>query len=485
MYEIFFAGISLLLAVLQGCILAYLMGSFMKPAAGGRRGSRYYIVFVWTLQKMLTQAGAVKAPDSVRPLLRQLVLFMLLFLSVMLLYQGRRGFQFYLSVTFMALHEISFFLAYMIIVLGSHIYDLYLWYLLAGKLPASSEDSFLVLLTATELVLQMLQCGVFLFLLFRMVRAFVRRYREKEYEVSGTELLFLILPGLSGFLICTLLRLLVVTVKDGETVILYDSYPPLILMVPGILLVSLFSVLGSVRLLQDMIALNREKSGRLVMEQQVRSMEAHMQEMNRTYAEIRSIRHDIHNQLAVVHEMLWQGGGTEETIQELAGYLGTLDRMTALSRPGFQTGNMMADALLHMKYHEASEQIPGILIEAEDLVFPTKSCVENYDIIVILCNALDNAIEACGKLGGEEEKKIRIFSFQRGNMFFINMENSFNGRLLRKKGYEFPATDKEDGKMHGIGFLNMQASARKYHGGVDWRTEGRTFYLAVMLHIIS
>ena len=35
--------------------------------------------------------------------------------------------------------------------------------------------------------------------------------------------------------------------------------------------------------------------------------------------------------------------------------------------------------------------------------------------------------------------------------------------------------------MHGIGFLNMQASAEKYCGGVDWRIEGKTFVLSIML----
>ena len=110
--------------------------------------------------------------------------------------------------------------------------------------------------------------------------------------------------------------------------------------------------------------------------------------------------------------------------------------------------------------------------------------IQSYDIGVIIGNALDNAIEACRKLKAEQQEAetfIRISSFTRGKMFFIEVENSFNGKVRRKKQSEFPVTEKSDNRAHGMGLANIKHTAEKYHGGVDWTAEGKVFMLSVMM----
>mgnify|MGYP000151252383 FL=1 len=99
-------------------------------------------------------------------------------------------------------------------------------------------------------------------------------------------------------------------------------------------------------------------------------------------------------------------------------------------------------------------------------------------------NALDNAIEACRKLKGKEsdaETFIRLSSFRKGKMIFIEITNSFDGNVIRKRQSEFPATDKADKEAHGIGLANIKSVAEKYHGGVDWSVDGKVFILSVMM----
>ena len=74
-----------------------------------------------------------------------------------------------------------------------------------------------------------------------------------------------------------------------------------------------------------------------------------------------------------------------------------------------------------------------------------------------------------------------LSSFSRGKMFFIEVENSFDGKIIRKKNSEFPITDKKDKKSHGIGLSNIKNTALKYNGGLDWSVENRKFTLTVML----
>lgn len=227
-----------------------------------------------------------------------------------------------------------------------------------------------------------------------------------------------------------------------------------------------------------MIVLNREKNSRIILEKQIGSMQEHMEEMEHIYSGIRSMKHDMKNTLAVIMEL----AGKDET--ELQTYLSEINKGFEQLEFRFRTGNTVADVLLNMKYHEAVRTIPDIEIDAERLLFSENMHIQSYDIGVIIGNALDNAIEACRKLKAEQQEAetfIRISSFTRGKMFFIEVENSFNGKVRRKKQSEFPVTEKSDNRAHGMGLANIKHTAEKYHGGVDWTAEGKVFMLSVMM----
>ena len=150
----------------------------------------------------------------------------------------------------------------------------------------------------------------------------------------------------------------------------------------------------------------------------------------------------------------------------------------------FRTGNTVVDTLLNMKYHEAVRTIPDMQMDADRLLFPDNLLIQSYDIGIILGNALDNAIEACRKLKGKEsdaETFIRLSSFRKGKMIFIEITNSFDGNVIRKRQSEFPATDKADKEAHGIGLANIKNAAGKYHGAVDWSVNNKVFTLSVMM----
>lgn len=481
MYDVLIEMIWGLSVIVQGYLLSRLMGSFMQTKLKNRRGSRFYIVILWGLLKLGGNLWTNDNYDYIVSMLKQVLTCMLLYLFVAVVYQGRKLFQFYLTILFMAFSEISFFLSYMIIVLGKNVFDLYGWYLNRGYLPGGSEAGFLEMMNITAFILQTLVYLVFLLLLSFFLRVFLKKYREKDFAAQKTEMLFLLLPGMTGFLICILLRMLIVTMENGIPVLLYDRYPLLAAVVPMILLLALLAVFCSVQLLQDMVSLNREKNSRMIMDQQVRSIQIYIEEMNRACAGVRSMRHDMKNQLSVIYELLHRIKQGEGEGLELETHLKTLERAADSLEPEFRTGNVVVDAILHLKFQEALGKMPDIKLDVKELMFPGELKIQNYDITVILCNALDNAIEACEKLEKEKEKKIRISSFQRGKLFFLRIENSFRGQLIRKEGLEFPGTEKQDRGLHGIGFLNMKTAVQKYCGAVDWEAADGVFCLTVMM----
>ncbi len=97
------------------------------------------------------------------------------------------------------------------------------------------------------------------------------------------------------------------------------------------------------------------------------------------------------------------------------------------------------------------------------------------DVSVVLNNALGNAVEAA-KEGGY----VRIFSALRKNIWLVQVENSFLGKLeLDKNG--LPETTKEDKKTHGFGLKNIKAVAEKYYGTVSLEQKEGMVRLSVMM----
>ena len=183
-----------------------------------------------------------------------------------------------------------------------------------------------------------------------------------------------------------------------------------------------------------MITLNKEKSDKLILEKQIKNMQEHMTEMEHIYGGVRSMKHDMKNTLSVIMQLA--GNEEGQANEELQNYLSELNQ--TMDRLDFQykTGNSIVDILLNMKYHELSRTMPDIQLKADRLLFPENLQIQGYDIGIIIGNALDNAIEACKKLKEKNKSAdafITLSSFTRGKMFFIEVENSFDGKINRKK----------------------------------------------------
>ncbi len=467
---------------IQGYCLQYFFGSFLESRISDKRKnilavSAGYCTFKTALAHLVS-SDLQNAGSFYR-----LILYCLLFPAfIFCFYRAAKTITVFLFTTFLALGEISFFIGYMVMSLSTLVLEVETDLFTRGYIDAAYFEQ---ILRFTAALLQIFCCALWVLILFFSLKKVVCDFREKEYEMRRTELLFILTPGLMGFLLCVLLRIIMVTVENGMPALLYDRYPALRVLIPAILLLALLSILYSVKLFQDMILRGREQNNRIILEQQISSMQEHVGEIERLYAGVRSLKHDMKNTLAVLMRLASAGDGAGNP--ELADYLAELNQSFDKLEFRFRTGNAVADALLNMKYHEikrcfakggsSEKKNPEWFdFDADDLLFPEELAIQSYDIGVILGNALDNAIEACRRLVQEHpqaEPFIRLSSFQRGRFFFLEIENSFDGMLKKSSQSEFPATLKEDKQMHGVGFANIKKTAEKYDGGVDYSVEDR------------
>ena len=477
-FKVISDGINFLLFLFQGYLLQDFSGNFLESRLKYRRWNKAFVVVLFLLLRSVSWIWRPEDP-TVRAMVYLVWLFVITAVLVLGFYRASYGIASFLIVTFVAVSECSVMFAYTLLHVLLKLLGLWLWFFEHGYFLFKE---FLVAVELTGTVVTALYSAIIVGLMYVLLKKIIRTFQEKDRRLHRTELLFLLTPGITGLLICLLLRIIIFTVESSALELFYDNYPLLVLVVPVIMLLCMMSICKRVKLFQDMIRLNRERNGRVILERQIGSMQEHVAEIERLYSGIRNIRHDMRNTLAIVMRLAVENGGDEKG--ELDAYLTELNQTLDKLELRYRTGNTVVDTLLNMKYHELQGTMPECKLDAEQLIFPAGLVIHSYDFGVILGNALDNAMEACKRLyyqGSGENLFIRLSSFRRGNQFFIEIANSFDGKIIRRGEKEFPETNKADKKLHGMGLYHIKNTVEKYYGAVDWSADSKVFTLTVML----
>lgn len=465
----------------QGYCLQYFLGSFLESRWKGRWNSLcmavLYAAGLYGLSRVFHQDSVLRYDGYWETVWKMALSLCILFVLAMCFYKALRPVSAFLVITFQAVADISRYVTVILLSkMGDSVVDIWNWCVERGII--TSDRALMLTLNGSILAVQILQYLVIALLFYISLRKIVRDFKEKDYEIHRTELLFLLTPSATGLFVCLLLRIIMVTLEDKVPKMLYDRYPILTIVLPAILLLSLLSILYGVKLFQDMVYRNKAKSERVILKNQVKNMQEHMEEMERIYSEIRGMKHDMKNTLAVILQLTMEEKG------ELQEYLADLNQTFDRLDMRFRTGNTVADTLLNMKYHEAVRLVPDLEMDTDRLVFPQDMKIHSYDIGIILGNAVDNAVRACQKLKEKEpeaEVFIRFVTLQKGNLLVLKVENSFDGKLVRRPREEFPMTDKPDKENHGMGLANIKNTVEKYHGTMDYMVKGRVFILSMMM----
>ncbi len=222
-------------------------------------------------------------------------------------------------------------------------------------------------------------------------------------------------------------------------------------------LASLFCILFSYKKLQQIFRLSTEIS---LLEQQEHSLNQYVEEAKTRYDETKSFRHDIRNHIAVVKNLL-QSGKLEEAVS----YMEDMDDMAEKMSFPCSTNNPVVDILVGNKLGIAKSM--GIDADCS-LLLPYPCGIRDIDICIVLSNALDNAIHAVRGLDDSIEKYIRVSGRIQGDLLMIEIENSFPGKGVFKKGR---------------GLSNIKKVVEKYDGAMNIETQENVFVLHVLLFI--
>ena len=105
--------------------------------------------------------------------------------------------------------------------------------------------------------------------------------------------------------------------------------------------------------------------------------------------------------------------------------------------------------------------------------------INDVDMVILLSNLLDNAMEACAQVDGE--KKILIDSVLGKQMWCIEVSNPTKKNVIITKNRI--DTSKENKEIHGYGLMNIERVTKYYNGTLDFTP--KRLYAIEKIHVTN
>ena len=189
--------------------------------------------------------------------------------------------------------------------------------------------------------------------------------------------------------------------------------------------------------------------------------------VRKQYEEIRTIRHDMKQNLAVIGTLQ-----KSNRIQEAIEYTDKCSAVISKIDTPVDVGNDFINAILSAKLSLAKEKGIDITCRFSKDV----SGIEDTDLCVLLGNILDNAIEACEN---SSKKNIEAAIHSDDSKLVIAVTNTIESSVLSDNPEL--KTNKKDASSHGYGVKTIKAIAEKYGGNASFYEDNNKFVCQVNL----
>ncbi|WP_083354572.1 sensor histidine kinase [Lachnobacterium bovis] len=134
------------------------------------------------------------------------------------------------------------------------------------------------------------------------------------------------------------------------------------------------------------------------------------------------------------------------------------------------TNHVIINAVINTKYQEAISKHIVFVFRINDL---SNIRVTDKDIVVLLSNLLNNAIEACEKC--EKERVIKFKFMREESGIILSVKNTFCQPVIRQ-GDDFLTSKDYERSSHGVGIRNVIKVVNKYGGTYVINDSNKEFY---------
>lgn len=315
-------------------------------------------------------------------------------------------------------------------------------------------------------VLDIVLCIAFIAVAIGLIN---KAYIYKKDEMSVKEMVMLIIPSLVGVTGYGILQyyLMIYERDTGKNLIdTYGFYGALSFLH---YLISIVAILVVIVMFQNWKEMQEEQRGQELVLNQISDMKKQIEEVEKLYRDIRSMRHDMGNHIQTLEHLV-----AHNNMDDATEYLEHLKNEWDEVSPEIKTGSPVIDVILMEKLREAKERQIRFL---SDFHYPQNTKLNAFDLSVIMNNALNNCMENVSR----DDPYISIYSFRKNSIFMITIKNSFVGHLNFGDS-DLPETTKS-GREHGMGLNNIRRVARMYMGDISLEQGNEEVILSIMMQV--
>lgn len=271
---------------------------------------------------------------------------------------------------------------------------------------------------------------------------------------------FLIFPI---FTICAVMLMVNSVMKSYHS----DIVPVYYIIAIGLIVLNLVVF----HLISEILEHSRKmKEAQILRQQSIGQVELY-NSMRENYNIQRQRTHEYKNQI-VCMDMLMK----KKDYSKLENYIGNISDGLDAQLDMVDTNNDVVNAILNAKYYEAIKNDVLFVLKINDL---SDIKVSDEDIVTILSNLLDNAIEAAKQCNvGKRTVKIKLLS--EDDVLTIAVSNTYKTEpMLTEDGYI--RTTKNNKEEHGWGIRNIVATLEKYDAEYIIDYKNGEFVFSIMM----
>lgn len=290
---------------------------------------------------------------------------------------------------------------------------------------------------------------------------------KKKYSTKNTDMLT---TGewvrFAAFPIFTVLSMVTMITTWGEEID-YEQTNTLLCISMGMLIMNFLFF----HLVQDILKREMQIREDELFRERVQNETAMYRSISENYDIQRRRAHEFKNQIFCIAEL-----AKEKKYQELNRFLAEYEEEFYRSTDMINTNHVIVNAIINSKYAEGRKKGIVFVFQVNDL---SGIQLKDEDIVIILSNLLNNAIEACEQFVGEKIIKFKFVKEKKH--LIIAASNYYNTPVKIVNGqYQTTKTEKEE---HGFGISNIITAVERYQGTYAIETENQEFKFTIMIPI--
>ena len=235
-----------------------------------------------------------------------------------------------------------------------------------------------------------------------------------------------------------------------------------------LLMIFILSNFGVFFLIRQIMKMQRREYEYQIIEEKMRIEKSRAEDAEAIWDNIQRFRHDMKNHFSIIKGKLNEGDikSCEEYIDKIYPVVEKVGNLT-------HTGNSIIDYLINTKL--SNDKGIQIIVSGYTEIF---NDIESADLVSLLGNILDNALEAVEKVSNPKDKRIELHFLQSNKNRIILCKNSIESSVL-KNNKDLKTTKK--GGAHGYGNKIVSSISKKYGGFAGYLESDGMFCVQIVM----